>query len=266
MKITISKKDEKEFYDLFGANTESRLFCTTDELRMKNRTITSECAEVGSYPFIPIALPYIIRNFIAIRKWVKKQNRYYIKATEYNKKSSFLDAGSGIGNVLMVAKAAKLAKHFTGIEFNKPTHKLAKKFINNKDKDFSLLLDDVLTYDNYSAFDIIYYYSPLNVGILEIHLEELIEDGASVGTIIIPKMKAGIQVHKDKRLKRIDLDVKHYKYDRISNVSFYIKTKEGKRKKSDIPGILKTRGLPPGKIDEEKLALIKKYIKERKML
>ena len=265
MKITISKKDEKEFYDLFGVDTKERLFYTADKLRTKNQTITHECAEVGSYPFIPIALPYIIRNFIAIRKWVKKQNRYYIKATEYNKKSSFLDAGSGIGNVLMVAKAAKLAKHFTGIEFNKPTHKLAKKFINNKDKDFSLLLDDVLTYNNYSAFDIIYYYSPLNVGILEIHLEELIEDEASVGTIIIPKMKAGIQVHKDKRLKRIDLDVKYYKYDRISNVSFYIKTKEGKRKKSDIPGILKAKGLSPGKIDKKKLDLIKKYIKERKM-
>ena len=45
-----------------------------------------------------------------------------------------------------------------------------------------------------------------------------------------------------------------------------LKTKDGKRKKSDIPEILKKRGLPSGKIDEKKLALIKEYVKEGRIL
>lgn len=263
--ITVSKGDEEEFLNLFGPNTNRLLFDTNGKLRMKNPTMINDCAKVGSYSFIPMSLHHIMRHFIAIRKWAKKQNVCYIKATEHNENSSFLDAGSGLGNILVAAKAARLAKHFTGIEFNKPTHKLAKKFIDNKDKDFSLLLDDVLTYNNYSAFDIIYYYSPLQLGLLEVYFEELVEDEASVGTIIIPKMKAGAQSHKDKRLIKIRLSIDYYKYDSIIKADFYVKVKEGKRKKSDIPHILKSRGLPPGKMDKKKLAFIKRLVAERKL-
>lgn len=274
--MTVSKKDEEEFYNLLGTNNDGRLYDINNKLYKENPTISNDCSKVGSYPFIPMSLPNIMRSFIAIKKWIKKQNRYYTKATESNKKSSFLDAGSGIGNILEAAKAAKLAKHFTGIEFNEPTHKTAKKFLNNEDKDFSLLLDDILTYDNYSAFDIIYYYSPLRIGMLETYFEELVEDDASIGTIIIPKMKMGAQIRKDKRFKRICLSVRYYRYDQDTPVDFYIKTESGERKKSDLPDILRSRGWPPDflnvlelkrlpsdKMDKDKLALMKRYVKER---
>ena len=233
--IIISRRDEKKFNRLLGVNNSKRLFDIRNELCEKNPTISHDCAKVGSYPFIPMALIRVMRHFIVIRKWIKKQNSYYIKAT-HNEKSSFLDAGSGLGNILASAKAAELAKHFTGIEFNKPTHEMAKNLINNKDKDFSLILDDVLTYSKYDMFDIIYYYSPLRVGLLEIHFEELVEDTASVGAIIIAKMKAGAQLHRDKRFRRVTLAVKYRRFFRSTetpSVTFYIKTKDGKREKSD---------------------------------
>ena len=265
MKITISKEDEKEFYNLLGADTYKLLPYIIGKLHKKNPTMQSDCAKVGSYSFIPMEFPHIMKELITIRKWIKKQNKYYIKATEHNKKSSFLDAGSGLGNILIAAKAAKLAKRFTGIEFNKPTHERAKKFINNKDKDFSLLLDDILTYSNYSMFDIIYYYGPLKVGVLELHFEELVEDEASVGTIILPKMKTGRQIDRDKRFKKVRLFIRYHKYDYDIYTEFYIKVKDSKREKSSIPAMLKSRGLPPGKIDKNKLNLIKNLVAEGKL-
>ena len=83
--IIISRRDEKKFNRLLGVNNSKRLFDIRNELCEKNPTISHDCAKVGSYPFIPMALIRVMRHFIVIRKWIKKQNSYYIKATHNEK-------------------------------------------------------------------------------------------------------------------------------------------------------------------------------------
>lgn len=228
--ITISKE---ELDGVDGIETYNALRSTERNLRIKTPSLAYDCNKKGSYHYIPIGTSFIIKRFIAIRKWIKIQDEYPIK-TENNK---FLDAGSGIGNVLLLAKAVGLAKHFTGIEFNEPTHKMAKKLVNNREGNFKLILDNILTYNKYNNFDILYYYCPLNNRRLEVYFEELIEDAASIGTIIIPMMKLGKQISNDSRIKKIKLEVECYGYDDDLLITFYVKVKNGKRKRSCLQSI-----------------------------
>jgi len=113
----------------------------------------------------------------------------------------FLDAGCGLGNILIAAQAIGFDAH--GIEFDSKTFKLANKLFNGAaGVTPTIEKANMITYDKYDKFDIIYYYVPIRNREIMTKAAINIMNSMKSGAIIVPYGFTGIFVD-DKRFKRI---------------------------------------------------------------
>ena len=177
----------------------------------------------GSYPYVPRNPLEMIQGFLALRAMFKDP---------FN---TFLDAGAGFGNILLIADLTKLAKHCVGLEIDETTMDISKRVVENRNR-VELILGDIFIYKDYSKANIIYYFSPFSNWLLESYFEELVEDEASVGTIIIPRLKSSKAIDKDERFTQTVLEIKNSAINNGSHYPFYFytKIKAGPREYSDL--------------------------------
>ena len=236
-----------------------KLETVEDLLYRKNPTLRRRYYKKGLYPYIPRNPVRTTIEFIALRKWIKS-NVIFTKAAKNKDNRTFLDAGAGLGNIMLIADASRLSANCTGIECNKQTLRLSKEIL---DKKFELIPGDIITYNRYKKFDIIHYFCPISCRALEIYFEEQIEDNVPVGTIILPKLKISASLCKDPRFVGVDLNINTTYGKRLT---FFIKTSMGQRKKSALSNILKHEGsLDLKNIPKKYKALIEARIKRERL-
>jgi len=187
----------------------------------------------GAYPFIPKSPNEVFMQYLVAFT--------YLNQFSNNPKIKFLDAGSGVGNILaMINFMAKVFNHNVstkGLELDTKLVNFGNTFLGfpewcaNKYK--PIMHQDITTYTRYSEHNIIYYYCPISNPSFEGYFEEYLEDECTVGTILIPNLKRGRAIHEDYRFKEVIVDIENYSIP----VRMFVKIKEGPRKHSIINDI-----------------------------
>lgn len=197
--------------------------------------------ENGSYPFIPMNTQRTVYDFIMLKNVLRDvlpenasntirdvRNLWDQSGANWNKK--FLDAGCGVGNIMLLAHIAGFCHHIHGIEYFDDTYQKAIAWLgmkgDNNDGIFKIFKDDILKFKDYGKYDVIYYYRPFEDIKKQDKLEKLIENNMKVGAVLIPRMKQRErQIHKDKRFINIFEKEKNPLTDSTIE-PIYIKVKE----------------------------------------
>ena len=154
-----------------------------------------------SYSFIPYMTRYAL-----------DQLKFAYNYLPYNKTNykdySFIDAGCGIGNILLLADRIGFTK-LRGLEIDPTTIRYSicpKSFIKKQ---------NVLTYKSYGQYDVIYYFCPIEDFKKEIKFEQIVENQMKLGAILIANSKADQNIKENKKFKRIS---ENYSiYEKIAN-------------------------------------------------
>ena len=101
------------------------------------------------YPFIPIP-PNAMLYFL------NKTIKYYHKRKRPVSSLRFVDAGCGIGNIVLMAHMIGFTSD--GIEIDNKNVKIARKLVNRQHTE--IIEKDILTFKNYSLYDVIYFFRP----------------------------------------------------------------------------------------------------------
>lgn len=164
----------ERFEDKIGGHARDTL-AKTSPLANKN--------EYGThFPFIP----YRMTNFLQILRKLRTAFPVYPDPT-------FLDAGCGIGTKVRAAYDLTFRAH--GIDLNTDYLLYATKvfdpggYLSTSHPVFSQ--HDIITYPDYSAFDIIYFFNPLSERKLEVQFETHLAQSAKPGALIY-----GIRCHQ----------------------------------------------------------------------
>jgi len=156
----------------------------------------------GSHPFIPYSSAAAYLMFLNLKKYRGISDYDY---TDSPKK--FLDAGCGIGNILLIAQSVRLANRYHGLEYFDNVKSEAEHFLglDMKGHSSSITVEkaDIATYKHYGKYDFIYYYRPFSDISKEVNFESRVEDQMKVGAILIPMLKNSSAIRKDKRFKEI---------------------------------------------------------------
>jgi SAM-dependent methyltransferase len=178
-------------------------------------TSREEQRENGSYEFIPQSTHYLLELFTKLPKILNRQKSWYNnKYDGYTTK--FLDAGCGIGNVLLIAHFVAGFNFCHGIEYFSETIEQAIKWLGvypgrYNDHGMKIIQDNILTFSDYSKYDVIYYYCPFTNHLKEKEFEERLENEARVGTAIIGLMKQSSLIRKDKRFRQLSIPTVYLK-------------------------------------------------------
>lgn len=148
------------------------------------------------YWFIPQSYEMIINALT----WLKKELK-----PNYNDTKTFVDAGCGMGWVVYLARQYGFKSY--GIEWDKSLCEVAKSIYGSPYSSGELgnrIINDDILEQNYSKYDVIYYYCPINDGKLETKFERKIAREMKVGAYIIE-----CPTCSDKQLKKFK-HVHHY--------------------------------------------------------
>jgi len=178
-----------------------------------NNKVRDAQRKLGSFEYIPNYEYDVLHTFMGLKKHLTKENKSNIL--------SFVDAGCGIGNILVAALSTDIATRVTGLELFDEPFKIAENFLKSCHQ-ISVIQQDILLYDRYHEHDIIYYYCPFSDNGLQVRLEEKIEDEMKKGAILMPFYKQGGSLMRDDR------------FEKIEGCNAFIKTKKTKRKESII--------------------------------
>jgi SAM-dependent methyltransferase len=175
--------------------------------------------ENGSYPFIPMNTQRTVYDFIMLQNILQGRlpenasdtirdvrNLWDRTGATLNKK--FLDAGCGIGNIMLLAHTTGFCHRIHGIEYFDDTYQKAIAWLGmkglNNNSIFKIFRDDILKFKNYGDYDVIYYYRPFEDTKKQDELEKLIENSMKVGAILMPRLKKREgEIRKDKRFINI---------------------------------------------------------------
>jgi len=188
--------------------------------------------------FIPMSYSSVIPQLLAVKAYRELNKVVHVK-------TRFLDAGCGPGNIMLLAQQLNVSgdyshrAQFHGIELEKEGAQLGRLLTGSQalktveDKFNSLMYihnTDILTFKHYKKFGIIYYYCPIKCKPLQILFEERLEDQVNVGTIILPNLKQGTNIHHDSRFKLVTCNMGN----RFNQVNFFVKMSSAKRKETGI--------------------------------
>jgi hypothetical protein len=186
-----------------------------------------------SFPFIPNGNNSIIRDFIDAKEIISKDSRW----SGFRKHNTlFLDAGCGCGNIMLIAAGTTICERIDGIEINKKavrnanTLLLANPYekeaspIERRDSEycrkiFNVMVGDILKFNHYNVYDIIYYYCPFINGKFEEKFETKVEDEMKVGAVIFAYSKRNNRISSDNRFEKIKIRSE-------SHVPIFMKIKE----------------------------------------
>lgn len=154
--------------------------------------------KLGFYGFVPS------RRIIELTRTFKVVFDYLINRTDGD--CSFLDAGCGAGNVLLIANSVGFTK-VTGIEFDEKTVEIARGLIKPavcscNDQYYKIIEADITKYSKYKDYDVIYYFQPIRSEGGMSEFLHLLRKNIKVGAVVIAN--GTCQPFKDdRRFKRI---------------------------------------------------------------
>lgn len=131
----------------------------------------------GQYTFIPSDPDFL--EFYRLRQYFKSYS------------PSFLDAGCGIGNIMIMAST--FGFKVTGIECDNRNLKIARRLFNGRRLIYThhrpfFIKGDILKFENYHEYDVIYCYHPLRDYALEAQFETKIMCEMKVGAYFWRRM------------------------------------------------------------------------------
>lgn len=143
----------------------------------------------GSYPFIPRSVHAVLPRLIYAYDYLRKK----YASCDF----SFLDAGCGFGNIMMLAKGVGFDVH--GLEFDPVTIEFAKDV---NPYWMNIRRQDILAYNGYKKFDVIYYYCPFDCR-KEVDFERRVENQMKVGALLVASPSHHSRMAKDKRFRSL---------------------------------------------------------------
>jgi 2-polyprenyl-3-methyl-5-hydroxy-6-metoxy-1,4-benzoquinol methylase len=181
---------------------------TIQKNNLNTLEVTKAHTKEGSWVYIPIHVENVLDTFYAVKEFLKQENKRSSDLIFFNKK--FLDAGCGIGNVLLLAHATRLGTEFHGLEYFPETAEAARSFVGLSGtyklyESIKILEKDITKFNSYGKYDFIYYFHPLQDYAKEAAFEKRVEEQMKVGAILIPKMKRDYSIEKDKRFEKLKL-------------------------------------------------------------
>lgn len=155
--------------------------------KYKSNYVSAIQKKSRSFPFIPYP-PHSVTDqiYVAFRQLGHVWNKY-----------KFLDAGCGIGNIMLLANKAGFLVY--GLEIDPTLLTTASKI--NRNMFFSMKKQNIMTYKDYGEYDVIYYYCPFSCNTKEKVFEKYVENQMKIGAIIIPNFKQSNKINRDKRFK-----------------------------------------------------------------
>jgi SAM-dependent methyltransferase len=164
----------------------------------------------GSYYFIPKHSGIAIRKLSIVHDYFIKNRQTFFH--------SFIDAGCGPGNIVVLARHMKF-KAF-GLELDEKVLKLTRErvcgkflypcedfldlpLITKKDRKYPIAKQNIVTFDKYHEFDVVYYYCPFRDEFIEKEFEKMVEDQMKVGAVLIACYKKSHRIQRDKRFIQI---------------------------------------------------------------
>lgn len=169
--------DTRQIDPLIGAQTiaSDRLF---DQLHgILNPTAQSDNAvDYGCYPDIGLSNSVFLAHVHAAHRLLLAQGK--VEGTR------FLDVGCGGG--LKLLAAAQFFRHVDGIEYDAGFAARARDLLEGSNAPACRVLEqDALTFEDYSVYDVIYFYRPMRHPEILFELEQRIAGDATPGTILI---------------------------------------------------------------------------------
>ncbi|MDT8857440.1 class I SAM-dependent methyltransferase [Paracoccaceae bacterium Fryx2] len=139
-------------------------------------TQNAEARDYGCYPDIPLNTSVFLEHAHAARRVAMAQGRAG--------PLRFLDVGCGIGITLLLA--AQVFDRPDGLEYDPGYADAASQILRvTNAARCRIILDDALTFQSYAAYDVIYFYQPMDDAALLERLERRIIAQARPGTILI---------------------------------------------------------------------------------
>jgi SAM-dependent methyltransferase len=154
---------------------------------------THRLTEGKSYPFIPHDPVDLVHIFTNVEKYL------YNRGIKHD--PTFLDAGCGVGNIMALAHSVGF--DVSGIDINPDLIELAHHLFRHT-QNYELDICDILSYNRYNEFDIIYYFCPIQDIELEKQFEKKVETDAKRGAIIIAALKRDRTIYDDSRFNRLE--------------------------------------------------------------
>lgn len=152
------------------------------------RTTKNETSR--EYPFIAMDTRQAIEEIRIVRDFLEAENK--------DRDLTFLDAGCGFGNILLIAEQYFFQVY--GIEKDEYPCLLAQRFFGTE----RVQQGNVWDFQGYGDHDVIYYFRPLPDGDSESRLERLIENKMKKGAVLIANRKLSREIEGDPRFRAID--------------------------------------------------------------
>jgi len=160
--------------------------------------------KAGSWEALPHSPMGNIKEFTFLKELLEDDKRW----SGYDQDNTkFLDAGCGIGNVLLLASCVILTTEYHGLELFPDVIRNAVKWLgldeNYCNGNITIFKQNVKTFEHYRDYDIIYYYSPFRDKEKEKLFEEYVEDTMKVGAVLMPHLKQSRRIGKDDRFEKL---------------------------------------------------------------
>ena len=135
--------------------------------------------KMSAYGFVPTKhIKELVKILTTTLSYLRKK---------YNTDSfSFLDAGCGVGNILLMAQIVGFSK-VHGIELDPRTVKIARRLLGSMhSSNFRIINSDLSKYNKYKNYDVIYYYQPIQPSSKQLmKFLSLMRDNMKIGAIVI---------------------------------------------------------------------------------
>ncbi len=110
----------------------------------------------------------------------------------------FLDCGCGAGNILLLAHEID-GYSTTGLEYETEACEVARTLV----PDARIIQQDILTFEDYAHYDVIYYYNPMTSDKKMGQFARKVQNDAKVGAVVITYGGGSSRLYGDKRFKDI---------------------------------------------------------------
>jgi SAM-dependent methyltransferase len=168
-----------------------------------------------NYPYIPNDSKRIARDLDNAFRFItdkRNLNRFTNKRLPLR----FLDAGCGIGNIVTLASIIGFTAH--GIELNRAYLKIARRLTASLQHKPHFKQVDIITFDKYHTYDLIYYYVPICDIALQTAFEIHLIRNMKVGAFMFPtgSSKGACEVESEGYFERVEKE--HFLFEKIKEV------------------------------------------------
>lgn len=185
-RIMISRDEERDI--LFGVINRFLGYFTRDSQR---ESINDPGTE---YPFVPMDTRQVFDQILLAREELRARQGEDVEL-------SFIDIGCGIGNVLLFAEM--MGFRVAGIEKDIFPCRVAQKLFDER----AVTPTDIWEFEEFSRFDVVYYFRPFHDGNMQRRFEEYIEDRVRPGGVLIANRKMSDKIETDPRFSRLRPDM-----------------------------------------------------------